>query len=469
MHGHRENRQYSVPGFDWIFYIFYNSLFNYGITTRIAALQYWLMHKTQYVNTSLHGFRLEYETMCCQSTNVMLNPVDLAIKQNPEPMSILDERDLYTIKTTGQIEFKEFSPPPSKEEFLGYGNQSRFILILDFPSYGGGCSFFLNTILSKYKTVAKCLVARNYSGAVSWTLNDESLIQVCRSEQSATAFLQQMAPMIKKVFVNSIIGHSAVFLEAVGQLGKHVTAITHDYSLLYGQEHSQLYYHQMHNLDASANSPMIHLGQIDVLLSQHENTMTYFYIDLYNEKVSLFGKDNTIIQLPDYRKSEKLCASLAKQRIVIGVLGYISDIKGYYVLTKIIELVETYPDQLELVIFGSCKICWPKQYLYENVRDLNRLLEEHRPQLWIEMSLWPETYSYTLSLAMTTQLPILYQKKTFPSTVQARLVEYTNSYGFDHVDQVTLKYIQAIAQPFFYTIEPTLYYPTDWDEYFANV
>lgn len=38
MHGHRENRQYSVPGFDWIFYIFYNSLLNYGITTRIAAL-----------------------------------------------------------------------------------------------------------------------------------------------------------------------------------------------------------------------------------------------------------------------------------------------------------------------------------------------------------------------------------------------------------------------------------------------
>jgi hypothetical protein len=388
-----------------------------------------------------------------------IGPVD------PGPMSILDERDLYTINQTGKIDFKEFSHPPSKQEFLYYGKAQGFILILDFPSYGGGCGFFLNAILSKYKKTAKCLIVRNYSGAVSWTLNDESLIQVCRSEETATGFLRQMAPMIKKVFVNSIVGHSATFLEAVGQLEKHVTAITHDYSLKYGQDRSQLYYHQMLECDTSANT-ITHLGQIDVLLSQHENTATYFHnIEKHMSK---------IVELPDYRKSGKLCAISAKQKsrpitkIVVGILGHISDVKGYYVLTKIIELVETYPDQLELVIFGSCNICWPKQYLYENVRDLNRLLEEFQPQVWIEMSLWPETYSYTLSLAMTTQVPILYQKKTFPSTVQARLKEYTNSYGFDHVDQVTLKYIQAIAQPFFYTIEPIIYYPAYWDEYFSD-
>ncbi len=474
MHGHKENRQYSVPEFDWMFYIFYNSLFNHGITTKIAALQYWLLHKAEYINSSLDRFRLDYETMCNMKGNsntcasVLHN--GSSSFQDPDTMSILDECELYTINQIGQIEFKEFLSRPSKEDFLNYGSQIGFILILDLPAYGGGCSFFLNTILSKYKTTAKCLVVRNYSGVVSWTLNDESLIQVCQTEEMNTAFLEQMAPMIKKVFVNSIIGHSSTFLEAVGQLRKPITAITHDYSLLYGQEYSQLYYHKMLEHDSYMNT---HLGQIDVLLSQDENTLNYFYIDLYNQKVSLVGKDSMIIKLPDYRKSEKIITQPAKQsikkKIVIGILGHISDIKGYYVLTKIIELVETYSDELDLVIFGSCNICWPKQYLYQNVRDLNRLLEEFQPQLWIEMSLWPETYSYTLSLVMATQLPILYQEKTFSSTIKARLIEYKKSYGFDHIDQVTLNYIQSIAQSFFYTIEPTIYYPTYWDEYFSDV
>jgi hypothetical protein len=94
----------------------------------------------------------------------------------------------------------------------------------------------------------------------------------------------------------------------------------------------------------------------------------------------------------------------------------------------------------------------------------------HKPNIWLETSLWPETYSFTLTLMMITGLPIFYQKKTYPSVIEERLSIYKDSYGFESIDEL-LKNINKVIQKkqnHFYTIEPTIYYNELWDSYFGD-
>jgi hypothetical protein len=69
---------------------------------------------------------------------------------------------------------------------------------------------------------------------------------------------------------------------------------------------------------------------------------------------------------------------------------------------------------------------------------------------------------------MITQLPILYQKKKFPSVVESRLSTYSKAYSFDNVDNISYESICSLKQNYFYTIEPVIYYGNFWNNYFGN-
>ena len=84
----------------------------------------------------------------------------------------------------------------------------------------------------------------------------------------------------------------------------------------------------------------------------------------------------------------------------------------------------------------------------------------------IELSLWPETYSYTLTLSMLTQLPILCLKKKFPSVIKNRLSNHKNVYYFTNHNNLTLL-INKYKQDYFYTISENIYFDKQWDDYFC--
>jgi hypothetical protein len=86
----------------------------------------------------------------------------------------------------------------------------------------------------------------------------------------------------------------------------------------------------------------------------------------------------------------------------------------------------------------------------------------------IELSLWPETYSYTLTLSMITQLPIIYLKKPANFTVEDRLSHYNKAFPFTDLNQFD-ELIHIHKQNCFYTIKPTIYFNDFWDEYFGKV
>ena len=85
----------------------------------------------------------------------------------------------------------------------------------------------------------------------------------------------------------------------------------------------------------------------------------------------------------------------------------------------------------------------------------------------LELSLWPETYSYTLSLCMITQLPIIYLKKRFPTVVENRLAPYNKKHSFTNYQELSVLFNKC-KQDFFYTIEENVFFDTKWSNYFLN-
>jgi len=332
-------------------------------------------------------------------------------------------------------------------------NYSNFILIIDFPYYGGGTTFFLNTIISKYKNNQTFLILRTFDNNIHIYINDEFKLDRIFLEEEAIVFLYKILNKITKIFINSIIGHSKILIDNLLLLNDDITAITHDYSLLFNNWHLTNINNLLENYTLINSN--INIRIVKTLITQDINNLPLY--DKYLEK----GKKIIVSPLPDYKnKLNKIITNNSK--IVVGVLGHISNIKGRELFVELIN-----NNLYDVIVFGNLFVDYDKQYPYKNIDELNELLIKYKPNIWIEGSKWSETYSYCLTLQMITELPILYLHKDFISVVENRLSKYEKSFEYFNIKQIIdNRLIEKHAQNYFYTISPIIYYNEFWDSYF---
>jgi hypothetical protein len=193
-----------------------------------------------------------------------------------------------------------------------------------------------------------------------------------------------------------------------------------------------------------------------------QNKCNYFIFEPFlNHNMNII-----ISSLPDCKKSLNKITTNNK-KIVIGIIGSISIKKGSFLIRHIIQKFEQEEKEVEIINFGCLNLSYKKSFKYKDLDEFNELLIKFQPNLLIETSLWPETYSYTLSLAMLTQLPILSIKKNFNGVVQERLSEYEKAHFFTNFLELK-SLVYKVKQDYFYTVEPVFYYNSFWDNYFIN-
>jgi hypothetical protein len=348
----------------------------------------------------------------------------------------------------------------SDDKFLQYkiDNQilnslKNFILIVDFQNGGGGTTFFLNTIVSKYKYNQTFLIARNFYGLLHLNINEEYELNDKYNNDDSLLLLDKYKDKISKIFINHRLGHSDNFINKLFDLNKEVITITHDYSIL--TKICQPYYHKIKKCIAESPSDF-DPKKYSMIISQNETN------------INVFGDNiHSIVELPDFKKSDKLIINNNRETIVIGIIGNIIDIKGRKIFRKIIKIFKE-NSNLEFVVIGNVIINnFTNYHCYNNINEFNDILIKTKPHALLELSLWPETYSYTLSLSMLTQLPIFCLKKKFNSVVENRLNQYNKAYYFSTLDE--LKYlIKNKMQQFFCTINPNIYYNKFWNELFIT-
>jgi hypothetical protein len=358
----------------------------------------------------------------------------------------------YTKIKMGQ--FIENIPKTPMDNLINYNS---FIFIVDFPMFGGGTTIFLNTIISKYKETQTFLIYRRFEDQNYFFINDEILLERGFNDDEFINILNTVSSKINKIFINSIIGHNKNLLDYILNLNKHVTIITHDHSNICNE--NQMYYHNIDNLDFTDS--VLDINKVNCIVTQNEKNLSIYGKYLNNQQ------EVVISELPDYKKSI-LKIETDNENIVIGVNGNISYIKGFVILKKFVERMLQWRN-IKLVIFGHClDPDYPYQYCYNNIDEFNALIQEHKPNLWLELSMWPETYSYTLTQMMLSKLPIFYQKKNYPSVIENRLSTYSKAYSFDNIDNISYGLIKSLKQNYFYNVEPVIYYGKFWNDYFGG-
>lgn len=101
-----------------------------------------------------------------------------------------------------------------------------------------------------------------------------------------------------------------------------------------------------------------------------------------------------------------------RERVRIALLGTIADHKGAIALNACLDNAD--PDTYEFIIIGRRETAFPSPRgakvtetgAYKD-EDLPSLIEKMRPHLLWFPAPWPETYSYTLSAALASGLPIV--------------------------------------------------------------
>ena len=459
--GYKEERRTELAGFDWEFYIVYNNhLIHAGINTQTKAIKHWIEYgKNEGLVTTIEPLRKQYQKMIKYNYNNLYNIFNISpdtktyISSQASDMMILDE-DMHYITNRNTPRFKPLEVVSNVSNKMA--EFDNMLLIIDFPCYGGGCSFFINSIISQFRYTTHFLIARCFDGKIYWYINDLYMLQQHMDSNAASRFLDTYADKIDKIFVNSTVGHSDEFIEKLFTMNKEMTTLLHDFTLMFNEP--QLYFHDI--CEDKVNYKL-NIHRFNRIITQHMGNLHSFgrYLEGYNGIV--------ISELPDYRHSDKkIVANNAKT--VIGIIGDISDVKGYHVLHHIFQMIEKRKD-IELVIFGKAHVHHlDNQHSYNTILDFNNLLEKHKPNILLELSLWPETFSFTLSLAMITKLPIIYHNKFYSNTVQRRLSLYQNSYSFDDVYKLSLDWIIKKKQNYLYTIKPSIYFPPFWSTYFGE-
>lgn len=332
-----------------------------------------------------------------------------------------------------------------------------FILVIDMPNLGGGTTFFMNSLITRYTPKTTFVIARNFNRKLQLSINNV-VLKKTYSRLESVALLDELQPKISWIFVNHIIKHNKTFLQKLFKLDKNVAIMTHDYLPIFEEPHFTFQEYLTEKLPLQTK---VNINQFNTVITQNVGNM---YI--YGKYMDKRTKENVhVFPLPDYTKSlEKINGS---KSITVGILGHISYIKGSEIVKDFIK--KTKNKNIKLVVFGSLEDCdYPYQFPYNGLSHLNRLLKEHQPNVMIETSICPETYSYTLTLCMLTQLPILYYRKPIPCVVSERLSHYGKSYECKSVTEMVDKSVE-VSQNYLYTIDESSFsFNENWDMLFKS-
>lgn len=335
-------------------------------------------------------------------------------------------------------------------------NIKSLIVVIDFPNLGGGTGFFINSIVSKYKFFQTFLIVRNYNEKIEFSINDVYVLDKSYTYDEAITFLQNHKNKINKIFFNHIKGHSHSFLNQLFELNKETTLLTHDYSIL--MDNPQPFYHEIH--DDTLEKNKININQFHRIITQNKSNLSIFNTFLTKET------DIIISPLPDFKNSLESIKTNNKS-IVIGIIGMMHEFKGREIVISLHNYIKKHKLNINLIIFGEISDKSIYQEYYADINVFNKLLKKYKPNLLLEANLWPETWSYTLTLAMLTQLPILTLKKPFVNVIEDRLSEYTKTYYYHTISDI-VSLSTKVKQNFLYTIDPVLYYNSFWDNYFIS-
>jgi hypothetical protein len=154
----------------------------------------------------------------------------------------------------------------------------------------------------------------------------------------------------------------------------------------------------------------------------------------YNNYLKYLNEiDNACVlnSVPDINFYKKRYFPIKKKIYNIGLIGNIGcEHKGRNLVKNIINKFNTSNLHHKFVIFGDYDIILPNLTITQqyNNNDIFKMIHQYDIDYFIFLSIFEETYSFTLSIALHTGLPIIYNNI---GAYTERLINYDNCFPFE--------------------------------------
>ena len=325
------------------------------------------------------------------------------------------------------------------------------IIVIDILFMQGGSYVVLQLLIAAYKSSVNFIIIRQMSESLTYvSLNDDEMLETSIDINKIPNYIRSTESKI--MFINSLATQNAKFVNMLYTLDIYKVGITHDFSILYNVPQP---------CDPTTVIRLRDEKFYNLIISQHDINCELMQI-----------KNAIICELPDYcdRKNK---INTSNYTINIAVIGNASHIKGsefYATLLESINCSILLKSKYKFRIFGTVNLDVLKtaSYPYNDINCLNDHLIDYKPNVIIEASIWPETWSLSLSLSKIIGVPILYRNKPFRSVVVDRLKNYDNAHSFENITEC-FGLIDKCNQDYFYTIdENKIKIPYFYESLFQN-
>ncbi len=404
----REKKNYK--DFNWINYINnYPDLQEAGINNKGKAFIHWLNYGKNEGRIYKNNIEKVIIDNNLYQNNQMFN-WEKYIEDNPD------------IKAAG-INTKE----SVLSHYINYGEKEGRILdkiindhyiIHITHQFGGGTMTYINNLIS---------ILTEYKHIIIYINNNKSIINSIESYNIKYCFVHhslyngENGFEIATAFFNDIINIPKLF-------------IVHDYFLLYPNNPNPLNKFMNENKPTTnnINNAINYLSNFNHVLFNSKST--------YDNYIKNFKLDNfTIINnIPDIVIYNNRIFSKQKEQYNIALLGHIYAVhKGRDLAIKIIDLFKN-DNRFKFYIFGEFNYNFPNLIncgKYDN-DNIYKLLKANNIDMFLFLSTAEETYSFTLSIALHTGLPIIYNSI---GSYKDRLCNYSNCYPFNEDEYINTK------------------------------
>lgn len=151
----------------------------------------------------------------------------------------------------------------------------------------------------------------------------------------------------------------------------------------------------------------------------------------YLKYIPLINNSTILNVVPDISYYSNRIFPIRKEKYNIGIIGRICCThKGIFIADKIINIINNnYENKYKFIIIGTSNLHKNNLVVtgeYNN-NNIFSLINEHDIDYFLFLSAFEETYSFTLSIALHTGLPIIYNNI---GSYSERLANYNNCYPF---------------------------------------
>jgi hypothetical protein len=367
----------------------------------------------------------------------------------------------------------------------------QFILIITF-GIGGGSSAFLNKLLHYYifNRCVNIIIIKYNNGEYIINYNN-LLINKGFNFEMITRFINKMSISIKHIFVNTFYTIPDNFKNFIYSLNIKKYTITHDYYNFF-ELPNPVYLH-LKNKELYKNE----INNFDVILTQHiYNISVMNYICPIKKEIHLIDFPDYCSNIPPNTTTPATTTITTpatttittpattttttpatttittpatitnpynpKNILIIGTIDYK---KGSLLID---EIFNKFSNKYKFFIAGKIDNKNINQQEYKSIHEFNNILSLFKPGVILFTSLCPETYSYTLTLAMLTELPIIYYD-IGDCVVSKRLEEYKfDSYKLSDINNfgIVVDNIDRVIQP--KLIDNTISISKYWDNLFIS-